>query len=152
MLHVINFRRFEYTNRDLVSGHGRCKGNLYTTIIFLFRIQSNHPNYTLLLISTAEVSEAYIWTNSGIKADKGHFRNREKSTLIRNYTRMDPNRCSVNLISSYLAFSRGIDTIGRCATGFTRETTFVTVCLPAQDVLSKRGSTLFFSFRVELFS
>ena len=39
-------------------------------MIFYFHIHSNHPKYTILLISTIELSDLYNLTNPGIKGGK----------------------------------------------------------------------------------
>ena len=68
MCHVISFRLFEDTDTDLVGGHDRFK--MHMIFYYYMYIQSNRPKYTILLISTAELHELYILTNSSIKAGK----------------------------------------------------------------------------------
>ena len=50
-------------------------------MIFYFHIQSNHSNYTISLIATAELSELYILTNSSINAGKT-LQNQVKTELF----------------------------------------------------------------------
>ena len=64
MSHVISFRLFLDTDTALLGGHGRFN------VILYFHIQSNHPKYTILLMSIAELPELYISTNFGILIDK----------------------------------------------------------------------------------
>ena len=52
-------------------------GQFVPQMNFYFLMQSNHSKYIILLICIAKLPELYILTNSDIKADKSHFRNRE---------------------------------------------------------------------------
>ena len=70
MCHVLSFCFFEDTGTDFV---GRANITVIYTLddfFFYFHIQSNHPHYTILLVSTAELPKLYGLTNSGIKLGK----------------------------------------------------------------------------------
>ena len=70
-----SFHLLEDADKDLVIGHGRCKGKLYPDD-FLLLYSQQLQNYSMLLKSTAKLPELYILTKSGNKGIK-HFRNRQ---------------------------------------------------------------------------
>ena len=68
---IISFRLFDDNDTGVEEDHGVCKDNLYQSFFFFyFHIQSNHPKYTILLISTAKLLELYLLINVCIKTDK----------------------------------------------------------------------------------
>ena len=58
---------FNDNDTDVIRGQGKCKGKLYSDD-FLISYSKQPPKHTILLISTAELPELFILTNSGIKA------------------------------------------------------------------------------------
>ena len=63
MWNEISYRDSQMTDRTYCSpGLDQCKVNVFSKMTFWMRLQSNHSS----LISTSELPELYILTNSGI--------------------------------------------------------------------------------------